>query len=371
MNVSIALATYNGGRWLRQQLDSLARQTLLPSELVISDDQSTDGTFEVIREFAATSPFPVRVVPNHIRRGFADNFINALGYSSSDCVAYCDQDDVWLPSKLQLCVAAMSADREATLVMHDCEEADADLSPLGIVVRAQSSPFADTPSGPCRIIRHPALGCCMLLHRRLVDAVLRYWPESHLTYVTRTNSRGVLGHDTAAVHLAWVLGRVVYLSDSLMQHRRHGQNTWSPDLNSMLRSTPAEFAARIAMLEENASRGTVAAVMFAEMAEQARADGDHKAALYLQRLAERDFKSARFFAGRAGLYSADSAWARLANFFSMLRTGAYANLGGALAASRCGFKDFTFACAGPAAPMLLEQMRSKLNLDFHPQELLK
>ncbi len=51
MNISIALATYNGERWLREQLDSLARQTLLPCELVISDDQSSDDTLVVIREF--------------------------------------------------------------------------------------------------------------------------------------------------------------------------------------------------------------------------------------------------------------------------------------------------------------------------------
>ncbi len=82
MNISIALATYNGERWLREQLDSLARQTLLPCELVISDDQSSDDTLVVIREFAATSPFPVRVVRNDIRRGFADNFMNALRHCS-------------------------------------------------------------------------------------------------------------------------------------------------------------------------------------------------------------------------------------------------------------------------------------------------
>jgi glycosyltransferase involved in cell wall biosynthesis len=371
MNISIALATYNGERWLREQLDSLARQTLLPCELVISDDQSSDDTLVVIREFAATSPFPVRVVRNDIRRGFADNFMNALRHCVGDAVAYCDQDDVWDPLKLERCISAMSTDPTATLVLHDCEEVTADLSPLGIILRAKSSPASDPAEGGRRVIRHPALGCCMLLHRRVVDAVLRYWPESHLRYTTRSHSRGALGHDTVAVHLAAVLGRVVYLFDSLVQHRRHSQNTWSPDLTSVLSPTPPKFEARIAMLWENARTAAIASAMFKEMSERAADAGDAKATRYLERLADRDLKSARFFAGRAKLYGTRSRLARLARFSKMLRAGAYTGLGGALASGRCAFKDLAFACLGPAAPVLLEKVRSQLRLDFHPQELIR
>ncbi|MGA2417294.1 MAG: glycosyltransferase, partial [Candidatus Sulfotelmatobacter sp.] len=100
MNVSIAKATYNGERWLPEQLDSLASQTLQPGALVISDDHSTDGTLAVVRQFATASPFPVRVVKNELRRGFADNFMHALRSCDGDAVAYCDQDDVWNPRKL-------------------------------------------------------------------------------------------------------------------------------------------------------------------------------------------------------------------------------------------------------------------------------
>jgi glycosyltransferase involved in cell wall biosynthesis len=78
MKVSIALATYNGDRWLREQFDSLARQTLLPGELVIRDDQSTDRTLEVVEQFASEAPFPIRVIRNDTRLGFADNFMRAL-----------------------------------------------------------------------------------------------------------------------------------------------------------------------------------------------------------------------------------------------------------------------------------------------------
>ncbi len=297
--------------------------------------------------------------------------MNALRHCVGDAVAFCDQDDVWDPLKLERCISAMSTDPTATLVLHDCEEVTSDLSPLGIILRAKSSPASDPAGGRCRVIRHPALGCCMLLHRRVVDAVLRYWPESHLRYTTRSRSRGALGHDTVAVHLAAVLGRVVYLSDSLVHHRRHSQNTWSPDLTSVLSSTPPKFEARIAMLRENARTAAVAAAMFEEMSERAEAAGDANAARYLERLADRDLESSRFFAGRAELYGTRSRLARLARFSSMFRAGAYASLGGPLTSGRCGFKDLAFACLGPAAPMLLEKMRSQLRLDFHPQELIR
>ena len=62
--ISVAMATYNGERYIREQLDSIARQTLLPIEIVITDDGSTDRTREVVEEFARTSPFLVRLVRN-------------------------------------------------------------------------------------------------------------------------------------------------------------------------------------------------------------------------------------------------------------------------------------------------------------------
>ncbi len=189
--------------------------------------------------------------------------------------------------------------------------------------------------------------------------------------MTCIHSRGALGPDTVAMHLATVLGRVAYISEPLIHHRRHSQNTWSPDLTSVLNSTPAEFQARIAILRENANTAGVAAEMYKEMSEQADSAGDGKVAHYLERLADRDRKSSRFFAGRAALYDAESPLARLGHFSRMFREGAYADLGSMLAVGRCAFKDFAFACIGPAAPVLLEKLRSQLRLDFHPQELIK
>ncbi|MGI4744834.1 MAG: glycosyltransferase, partial [Janthinobacterium lividum] len=87
-SISIAMATYNGARYLRQQLDSLARQTYLPAELVVTDDMSTDGTEAVVMEFAATAPFPVRFFRNEQRLGYRHNFTRAVSYCTSDLIAF-------------------------------------------------------------------------------------------------------------------------------------------------------------------------------------------------------------------------------------------------------------------------------------------
>jgi glycosyltransferase involved in cell wall biosynthesis len=371
MNVSIAMATYNGEQWLREQLDSLARQTLPPGELVISDDQSTDGTLEVVRQFASTSPFPVRVVKNQLRQGFADNFINALRSCDCDAVAYCDQDDVWNATKLERCVAAMQRDPSITLVHHDCEEVGDDLLPLGIILRTRSSLSGDEPMAHHRIIRHPAQGCSMLFHRRVVDAVLNYWPETNQRNVAGGGLRGDLAHDIVTLHLASFLGKVVYLSDLLIKHRRHSRNTWSPELATSSRSRAAEFYGRVATLKGNARAEMVRATMYDEMAERAKAAGDPATAGYLARIAERNLKSARFFSARGDLYSARSVAARLARFSKMLQTGSYGNLEGGFESVRCAFKDLAFALAGPMAARFLEELRKQLHLDFDPRELFE
>lgn len=110
MRISIALATYNGARYLREQLDSIAAQSLLPVELVISDDGSTDDTLSIVSAFSQTAPFTVRVLPRDERRGFADNFLHCARSCENQLIAFCDQDDVWEPNKLAVGCARMEAD---------------------------------------------------------------------------------------------------------------------------------------------------------------------------------------------------------------------------------------------------------------------
>ena len=97
---SIAMATFNGELYIRQQLNSLAEQILLPYELVACDDGSSDNTVSILEEFQKEAPFPVTIHPNPSRLGFADNFLDAASKCTADWIAFSDQDDLWHSWKL-------------------------------------------------------------------------------------------------------------------------------------------------------------------------------------------------------------------------------------------------------------------------------
>ena len=100
--VSVALCTYNGARHLSEQLESIARQTLLPAELVACDDGSSDATIEILNDFSRRVPFPVRIVRNLEKLGSTRNFEKAIGLCRGQLIALCDQDDWWEPMKLEI-----------------------------------------------------------------------------------------------------------------------------------------------------------------------------------------------------------------------------------------------------------------------------
>src|SRR5688572_16778447 len=99
-SISIAMATYNGATFLRQQLDSIAAQTVPPIEIHIGDDGSTDNTESIVAAFATRAPFPVRFFRNDNRLGYGANFIRTAQRCAGEWIAFCDQDDVWSPGKL-------------------------------------------------------------------------------------------------------------------------------------------------------------------------------------------------------------------------------------------------------------------------------
>jgi glycosyltransferase involved in cell wall biosynthesis len=116
-SISVALATYNGGTYLSEQLASLSAQTVLPNELVVTDDGSTDDTIEILESFRLAAPFPVRIFKSESRLGYADNFLRAAGLCDSELIAFCDQDDLWMPRKLELCISRF-ADPGIFLTVH-------------------------------------------------------------------------------------------------------------------------------------------------------------------------------------------------------------------------------------------------------------
>lgn len=97
--VSIAMCTYNGEKYIRQQLDSILNQTYRNLEIVIVDDKSDDRTFEIIKEYAGKDR-RIKYFQNKVNLGFNKNFENAIRLTTGGYIAISDQDDVWLPEKI-------------------------------------------------------------------------------------------------------------------------------------------------------------------------------------------------------------------------------------------------------------------------------
>ena len=128
-SISVALCTFNGARFVSEQLASVAAQTQRPDELVVFDDGSTDDTVAIVERFA--SPFPVRLHRNAERLGPAQNFAAAIAACRGDRIACCDQDDVWRPDKLAVLSAVFDRRPDLGFAFSDADVIDAADNPAG------------------------------------------------------------------------------------------------------------------------------------------------------------------------------------------------------------------------------------------------
>lgn len=128
---SVAMCTLNGARFIEEQLASIASQTLLPKELFVCDDGSTDQTVALLERFASHTPFPVRININTNKLGIIKNFERAIGLCNEEFIALCDQDDVWKPHKLERLASEFARSPELGLVFSDAELIDENSRSLG------------------------------------------------------------------------------------------------------------------------------------------------------------------------------------------------------------------------------------------------
>jgi glycosyltransferase involved in cell wall biosynthesis len=124
LRISVAMCTYNGSRFLLEQLESLSSQKRLPDELVICDDRSVDETLEIARAFALRAPFPVLIKQNENNIGSSLNFEQAIGMCNGTIIALADQDDIWEPQKLTVMQNMFNEHPEAGYVFSDANLLD-------------------------------------------------------------------------------------------------------------------------------------------------------------------------------------------------------------------------------------------------------
>ena len=130
MQISVAMCTYNGQKYLEEQLNSIAVQSLLPIELVICDDGSADDTAEIVRQFSSTAPFPVHFFKNERNLGSTKNFEKAVSLCVGELIALSDQDDVWVPEKLARLAAVLAANPSVGGVFSNAQLIDGASRPL-------------------------------------------------------------------------------------------------------------------------------------------------------------------------------------------------------------------------------------------------
>ncbi|HEX8116810.1 MAG TPA: glycosyltransferase family 2 protein [Pyrinomonadaceae bacterium] len=235
MRLSVALCTYNGERFLQEQLDSIAAQTRLPDELVVSDDRSTDGTRQIVESFAAAAPFRVKLHVNEVNVGSSRNFDNAVRLCEGDVIALCDQDDVWLPEKLGRTEEVFAADADAGLVFGDAEVVGEDLSPTGR--RLWDWTFTTAVQREMRrdafltLLRHNVVtGATTAFRARLKPLALPIPADLNMI------------HDGWIALVAAAVSRVVPLHEPLIKYRRHGGQQLGVSSASGLNGSGGRFA---------------------------------------------------------------------------------------------------------------------------------
>ncbi|GAB3473401.1 glycosyltransferase family 2 protein [Azotobacter salinestris] len=208
MNISIAMATYNGSRYLQEQLDSFVRQTRQPDELVVCDDCSSDETVHILEKFQRQAPFPVRLYRNERNLGYIRNFEKALSLCRGDVLFLSDQDDVWFENRLEIVEQAFLAHPEKMVVLNDQEITTQNLEPTGRskLGNTRSLGFSDT---------YFITGCC--------TALRRVWLEVALP-IPEVVGHHHIPHDIWINKLADFLGLRLIIDRPLQFYRRHGNN---------------------------------------------------------------------------------------------------------------------------------------------------
>lgn len=212
--VSVAMCTFNGERFLRQQLESIADQERLPDELVVCDDGSRDASLEILQEFSSRARFPVRIVSNEKNLGSTKNFEKVISLCDGDLIALGDQDDVWRRQKLSRLTQVLNADESAGGVFSDATLIDAEGKPIGKRLWeihrfgfARASDF-DRMTAIRLLLKHDVVTGATLMFRASMRSFLTPIPVCWI-------------HDGWIAWMIALYSRLTFVNEPLLQYRVH------------------------------------------------------------------------------------------------------------------------------------------------------
>lgn len=202
------MATYNGAKYLEEQIDSILRQTLPASEIVVCDDCSTDRTIDILNEYSKKDG-RFRVFVNEKNIGFKRNFEKAVSLCQGDYIALSDQDDIWMSNHLEL---LMNAIDDKILSCGNAQLIDENGANIGITFWEQES-FDSIPTTDMEkalsitLYRSPYQGAAMMIKKELLEYALPI-PQS-ATF-----------HDSWFAHMACFCGGIECVNEPILKYRR-------------------------------------------------------------------------------------------------------------------------------------------------------
>lgn len=218
MKISIAMATYNGMKYIQEQLDSIRLQNMKADELIITDDASTDGTYEYIKKYIEQYELAGwRIERNVERIGYICNFNKALSMCSGDIVFTCDQDDIWHRDKIEILSRLMDGNKEIKVAASSLEFIDAD----GKKITKEYIPYnmVQVRENELKKIEFLKIleknffpGCTMAMRKEIVNK-----------YCSHHNKD--IPHDWLILMLGAEENGLYWYNSKLISYRIHGNNT--------------------------------------------------------------------------------------------------------------------------------------------------
>lgn len=222
--IAILLSTYNGADYLAEQIDSIKQQTYSSWQLYIRDDGSTDQTVQIIQAYQKADQRIVFLNETHIENlGVKRSFMALLANARADYYMFCDQDDVWLPEKIELTLAKMMkkyVTDKPRLIHTDLMVVDQDLKPQKAMFgRDFQDDFRDV------LYSNSVTGCTVMVNEALRQLLLK----------TSFEPQQVVMHDWWFALVAAAFGEIDYLEKPTILYRQHGDNTFGADVSGFQR----------------------------------------------------------------------------------------------------------------------------------------
>lgn len=183
MKVSVAMATYNGAEYIKDQLDSILKQTRAVDEVMICDDCSKDQTVAIVTEFIRENQLQNkwRIEVNEANLGFGSNFIQVVMKTTGDLILFCDQDDIWVEDRVEVMSSIMEQNPKILMLGSEYEPfastADAYQASPKDLAKFKNDRSLEHLKLQTKTIFIGYLGCSMCIRRIFLDQIMPYWFE--------------------------------------------------------------------------------------------------------------------------------------------------------------------------------------------------